>query len=104
MKSSKKEISKEKKNEKVKKVEKKGELVKKDNKKEKTEKNTKIKKDPFFKNVIKELKKVKWPDKKYMVKYSIATFVTIILSSVYFYVIFVLFSLVKGLRDRKSVV
>ena len=98
MKSSKKEISKEKKNEKVKKVEKKGELVKKDNKKEKTEKNTKIKKDPFFKNVIKELKKVKWPDKKYMVKYSIATFVTIILSSVYFYVIFVLFSLVKGLR------
>ena len=98
MKSSKKEISKEKKNEKVKKVEKKGELVKKDNKKEKTEKNAKIKKDSFFKNVIKELKKVKWPDKKYMVKYSIATFVTIILSSVYFYVIFVLFSLVKGLR------
>lgn len=98
MKSSKKEISKEKKNEKVKKVEKKGELVKKDNKKEKTEKNAKIKKEPFFKNVIKELKKVKWPDKKYMVKYSIATFVTIILSSVYFYVIFVLFSLVKGLR------
>ena len=52
MKSSKKEISKEKKNEKVKKVEKKDELVKKDNKKEKNEKNAKIKKDPFFKNVI----------------------------------------------------
>ncbi len=58
----------------------------------------KTKEDGFFKNVIKEMKKVKWPDKKYMVKYSIATFATIILSSLYFYLIFVLFSLVKGLR------
>ena len=52
----------------------------------------------FFKNVIKELKKVKWPDKKYMVKYSIATFATLIFSAVYFYLIYALFSLVKGLR------
>lgn len=52
----------------------------------------------FFKNVIKELKKVKWPDKKYMVKYSIATFATIIFSSLYFYLIYVLFTLVKELR------
>ena len=66
----------------------------------KTEK-TKVKKDKkdgFFKNVLKELKRVKWPDKKYMVKYSAATFGTIILSSLYFYLIFVLFTLVKGLR------
>lgn len=58
----------------------------------------KTKKDGFFKEVIKELKKVKWPDKKYMVKYSIATFATIISSSLYFYLIYVLFTLVKGLR------
>lgn len=55
-------------------------------------------KNGFFKEVIKELKKVKWPDKKYMVKYSAATFATIILSSLYFYLIYVLFTLVKGLR------
>ena len=58
----------------------------------------KTKKDGFFKNVMKELKKVKWPDKKYMVKYSTATFVTIIISSLYFYLIYVLFTLVKELR------
>lgn len=52
----------------------------------------------FFKDVIKELKKVKWPDKNYMAKYSVATFGTIILSSLYFYLIFVLFTFVKGLR------
>ena len=78
-------MSKEKKEKKVNKV-----------KKEKKDKNAK--KNGFFKEVIKELKKVKWPDKKYMVKYSIATFVTIIASSLYFYAIFALFSLIKGLR------
>ena len=57
----------------------------------------KTKKNGFFKEVIKELKKVKWPDKKYMVKYSAATFFTIIVSSLYFYAIFALFSLVKEL-------
>lgn len=57
----------------------------------------KSKKDGFFKEVIKELKRVKWPDKKYMVKYSVATFATIIISSLYFYAIFALFSYLKGL-------
>ena len=67
--------------------------------------NTKVKKvkekkqkGHFFKDVIKELKRVKWPDKKYMVKYSVATFATIIVTSLYFYAIFAIFSLVKGLR------
>ena len=59
---------------------------------------TKSKKDGFFKEVIKELKIVKWPDKKYMVKYSVATFVTIIVCSLYFYLITVVFALVKELR------
>ena len=52
----------------------------------------------FLKDVIKELKKVNWPDKKYMVKYSIATFATIIMSSVYFYLITMAFAFIKGLR------
>ena len=52
----------------------------------------------FFKEVFSELKKVKWPDKKYMVKYSIATFATVIMSSVYFYLIIMLFAYIKGLR------
>lgn len=69
--------------------------------KAKSVKETKIKntkKEGFFKEVVKELKKVKWPDKKYMIKYSAATFGTIILSSLYFYLIFMLFTFVKGLR------
>lgn len=90
----------------------KSEVKKKDEKKKvksdetKTKKNenskvknkNKVKKDGFFKGVINELKKVKWPDKKYMVKYSVATFVTIIMCSLYFYLITVLFALVKGIR------
>lgn len=84
---------------KEKKAKKKKEKVKVEKKKSKPEK-TKIKtnkKEGFFKEVIKELKKVKWPDKKYMIKYSIATFATIILSSLYFYLIYVVFTLVKGI-------
>ncbi len=52
----------------------------------------------FFKDVISELKKVKWPDKKYMIKYSIATFSTIIMCSLYFYMITIVFAIVKELR------
>ena len=72
--------------------------VEKTKKKSKKQKVSKTNKDGFFKSVIKELKKVKWPDKKYMVKYSAATFGTIILSSLYFYLIYMLFTLVKELR------
>lgn len=64
----------------------------------KSKDKTKSKKDGFFKEVIKELKIVKWPDKKYMVKYSAATFATIIVCSLYFYLITVVFALVKELR------
>lgn len=52
----------------------------------------------FFKEVISELKKVKWPDKKYMIKYSIATIVTVLMSSLYFYLIIIIFALIKELR------
>ncbi len=72
--------------------------VKVKNKKEKKEKETKPKKDNFFKLVIAELKKTVWPDKNYMVKYSIATFVVIISCSVYFYLFYLLFTFIKELR------
>lgn len=45
----------------------------------------------FFKECLKELKITKWPDKKYMVKYSTATFSTVITLSLYFLVISLLF-------------
>ena len=83
--------------EKVKKEKKTDKKVEKKSDKKK-EKVKKTKGEGFFKEVIKELKRTKWPDKKYMVKYSIATFATIIISSVYFYAIFALFSYLKGLR------
>ena len=76
------------------------EKVEKKDKSEKKKETSKIKtnkKEGFFKEVIKELKRVKWPDKKYMIKYSAATFGTIIISSLYFYAIFALFSYIKGL-------
>ena len=88
----KKEKTKTKKSEEVKKTEKHIKPEKDKNKKEKTTKKT-----GFFKEVINELKKVKWPDKKYMVKYSISTFVIIIVLSVYFYLIYMLFTFVTGL-------
>ena len=52
----------------------------------------------FFKNVIREMKMTVWPKKKYMVKYSVATFATIISCSIYFYLITLLFAYIKGLR------
>ena len=106
MKSEKKTVKKEKKQvveadiveEKVKKEKIKTEKKKESKKIVKKEKVKKAKGEGFFKEVIKELKRTKWPDKKYMVKYSVATFATIIISSVYFYAIFALFSYLKGLR------
>ena len=52
----------------------------------------------FFKDVIHELKITIWPKKPYMIKYSIATFAMIILCSVYFSLIYLLFSFIKELR------
>ncbi len=53
----------------------------------------------FLKSVIAELKKVKWPDKKYMVKYTIATLVVVFVLAFYFLGIDVLVALVKNLRS-----
>lgn len=51
----------------------------------------------FFSEVKKELTKVKWPDKKNMVKYSAATIVFVIFFALFFYGIMALMSLVQSL-------
>ena len=63
----------------------------------KEKKNAKVKtnKKSYVGEVRTELKKVKWPDKKYMIKYSIATFGTIILTCAYFSLVTALFALIK---------
>ena len=51
----------------------------------KKDKNTKkIKKESFFKGVEKEMGKVRWPLKKEMIKYSVATLSFIIFFGIFF--------------------
>ena len=57
---------------------------------------SKTKKKSFLKQVKAEMKKVKWPTKKEMVKYSITTLAFILLFAGFFYLIDVLFALLKG--------
>lgn len=57
----------------------------------------KVLKKSFYKEVKSELKKVKWPSKKEMIKYSISTLCFIILFALFFFGIESLFALVKGL-------
>ena len=47
-------------------------------------KKEKNKKESFFKKVRKEMKEVKWPSRKDMVKYSVAVLTCIIVLSVFF--------------------
>lgn len=64
-------------------------------KKKETSKN--VSKKSFYKEVKSELKKVKWPSKKEMIKYSISTLCFVILFALFFFGIESLFALVKGL-------
>ena len=50
----------------------------------------------FFKEVKQEMKKVKWPDKKYIVKYTIVTLAFVIVLSLFFYLIFILMAFIRG--------
>lgn len=52
-------------------------------------------KSGFFHEVRKEISKVKWPSKKEMVKYSIATIVFIIFFAIFFYLIELILALLK---------
>ena len=49
-----------------------------------SKKDKKVKKESFFKGVRKEMKNVRWPLKKEMVKYSIATLSFIVFFALFF--------------------
>ena len=51
----------------------------------------------FFSEVKKELGNVKWPSKKDMVKYSIATIIFVIFFAVFFYLIDLGVALIKSM-------
>ncbi|MBQ8472890.1 MAG: preprotein translocase subunit SecE [Bacilli bacterium] len=67
--------------------------VKKDLKKEKKVE----KKESLFKQIKKEMSKVHFPNKKDMVKYSLATISFVLFFGIYFYVIELVMALVKSL-------
>ena len=54
-------------------------------------------KESYFKQVKGELKKVKWPTRKELIKYTISTLVFVIFFALFFYGIETLFAFVKGL-------
>lgn len=66
-----------------------------------SKKKKEAKKELFITKVIKEIKLVRWPNKKEMLKYSIATLACIIILSVFFvasdFVIAAVKSFVEGL-------
>ncbi len=51
----------------------------------------------FCHGVVSEAKKVHWPTKKDMVKYSIATVIFIIFCSLFFYAIDIIFALIQSI-------
>lgn len=51
----------------------------------------------YIKEVKGEMKKVKWPTKKEMIKYTISTLVFVVAFALYFFGIESLFAFVKGL-------
>ena len=51
----------------------------------------------FFEEVNKELKKVRWPNKKEMIKYSVATISFVIFFAVFFYLIDLTVAFIKTL-------
>ena len=60
--------------------------VKKDNNK-KDDKKTEVKKESWWHGVKSEFKKVRWPSKKEMIKYSVATIIFIIFFALFFWII-----------------
>ncbi len=75
--------------------EKKTKIAKKTNNKKPKEK--KVKKESYIKGVKKELKLVKWPDAKEIVKYTIATIVFCIILVAFFELLNVILAYIKGL-------
>ncbi len=65
-------------------------------KKPKKEKQPK-KKTNFFKDVRKEVAQVRWPNRKEMVKNSVATISFVVFFAAFFYLIEIIFAFVKSL-------
>ena len=65
-------------------------------KKAKKETKEKVKKENFFVGVKSELSKVKWPTKQEVVKYTIATLVFIVILVLFFVLLSLLMSVIKG--------
>ena len=70
--------------------------TRKEAEKKNTKKIEKAQKESFFKGVRGEIKKVKWPSKKDMIKYSIATILLILFFAIFFYIIDVIMALLKA--------
>lgn len=68
---------------------------KKNTDKKKNTKKTNTKKKHFLGEVRSEMAKVKWPSKKDMIKYSIATIIFIIFFALFFYAIDLIIALLK---------
>lgn len=68
----------------------------KDNKKKKNVQKSKKKKESLLKGVRIELKKVTWPSKKDIIKYSVATLVFCIVIMLFFQLLNLGLSVVKG--------
>ena len=68
---------------------------KKDVKGKKDNKKVKPKKKHFLGEVRSEMAKVKWPSKKDMIKYSIATIIFVIFFALFFYAIDLIIALLK---------
>lgn len=71
--------------------------IKKEIKKLKIERNEVGKKDTYLRDVKKEMRMVRWPSAKEVVKYSIASLVFVAFFALFFFGIDALFALVKGL-------
>ena len=69
--------------------------VKKDVKKNNDKKKNNPKKKHFLGEVKDEMAKVKWPSKKDMIKYSIATIVFVVFFALFFYAIDMIIALLK---------
>ena len=79
------------------KVEKKEEKKKTVKENKKTEKKVKKVKEKPLTTFKSEISKIKWPGKKEMVKYSIATIVFVIFFGIFFYAIELLMALLKSI-------
>ena len=71
---------------------------KKSDKKENKEKKAAVKKESWWHGVKSEFKKVRWPNKKEMLKYSIATIAFILFFAVFFYLIELIVWLVETMQ------